>query len=71
MEGEEISFYLLYREAAVDKIWKSIPLCSRVDHRVFGLDSDTTYDFVIMACDSHGECQVSNMVCLRTERSAV
>lgn len=68
-EGE-ISYYVLYREAAANKIWKSISLCARVDHRVFGLDSDTMFDFVIMATGPSGECQVSNMVTLRTERSA-
>jgi len=62
--------YLLYREAAANKIWKSISLYGRVDHRVFGLEPDTLYDFVIMACDSNCECQVSNMVTLKTERSA-
>ena len=65
-----ISHYLLYREASVNKIWKSISLYGRVDHRVFGLGPDTMYDFVIMACDKNSECQVSNMVTLKTERSA-
>jgi len=65
-----VDHYLLYREAAVNKIWKSISLYGRVDHRVFGLEPDTLYDFVVMACDSNCECQVSNMVTMRTERSA-
>ena len=59
-----------YREAAANKIWKSIALANRADHRVFGLESDTMFDFVIMACNKNGECQVSNKVTLRTERSA-
>ncbi|KAI0218954.1 E3 ubiquitin-protein ligase Midline-1 [Lamellibrachia satsuma] len=65
-----LTFYLLYREASDNKIWKSLALYNRADHRVFGLDPDTMYDFVIMLCDSNGECQVSNMVTLRTEMSA-
>ena len=65
-----MTFYLLYREADDNKIWKSLSLCGRLDHRVFGLDTDTMYDFVIMACDVSGECQVSNMVTLRTENAA-
>jgi len=65
-----VEHYLLYREAAVNKIWKSISLYGRVDHRVFGLEPDTLYDFVVMACDSNCECQVSNMVTMKTERSA-
>jgi len=65
-----ISHYLLYREASANKIWKSISLYGRVDHRVFGLGPDTMYDFVIMACDKNSGCQVSNMVTLKTERSA-
>ena len=65
-----VEHYLLYREASVNKIWKSISLYGRVDHRVFGLEPDTLYDFVVMACDTNCECQVSNMVTMRTERSA-
>jgi len=65
-----VEHYLLYREASVNKIWKSISLYGRVDHRVFGLEPDTLYDFVVMACDSNCECQVSNMVTMKTERSA-
>ena len=65
-----LTFYLLYREASGNKIWKSVSLYNRADHRVFGLDAATMYDFVIMSCDSNGECQVSNMVTLRTEISA-
>jgi len=42
----------------------------QVDHRVFGLQPDTMYDFVIMACNREGECQVSNQVTMSTERSA-
>lgn len=62
--------YLLYREASVNKIWKSIPLCCRVEHRVFGLESDTVYDLAIMACNRDGECNVSNIVTLKTECAA-
>lgn len=65
-----LTFYLLYREASGNKIWKSVSLYNRNDHRVFGLDPDTMYDFVVMSCGSNGECQVSNMVTLRTELSA-
>jgi hypothetical protein len=66
-----ISHYLVYRESSLNKIWKSLLLYGRVDHRVFGLEPDTCYDFVIMACETwNGECQVSNEVTLRTERSA-
>ena len=65
-----VEHYLLHREASVNKIWKSISLYGRVDHRVFGLEPDTLYDFVVMACDSNCECQVSNMVTMKTERSA-
>ena len=42
----------------------------RLDHRVFGLQSDTMYDFVVMATSKNGECQVSNSVTLRTEQAA-
>jgi len=65
-----VDHYLLFREASINKIWKSISLYGRVDHRVFGLEPDTLYDFVVMACDSNCECQVSNMVTMKTEKSA-
>ena len=65
-----VSHYLLYREASADKIWKSISMYGRLDHRVFGLESDMDYDFVVMACGKNGECQVSNTVHLKTERAA-
>lgn len=68
---EEIYHYLLYREASANKIWRSIILFGRVDHRVFGLESDTMYDFVIMSCNEDGECQVSNSVTLQTERTTL
>jgi hypothetical protein len=66
----EVSHYLLYREASVNKIWKSVSMYGRLDHRVFGLESDTMYDFCVMSCGKNGECQVSNMVTLRSERAA-
>jgi len=67
---DDLSHYLLYRESSDDKIWKSVSMYGRLDHRVFGLESDTSYDFVVMACSKMGKCQVSNTVTLRTERSA-
>ena len=68
--ADSVIHYLLYREASVNKIWKSIPLCCRVEHRVFGLESDTVYDLAIMACNRNGECHVSNIVTLKTECAA-
>ena len=66
----DISHFLLYRESSADKIWKSVSMYGRLDHRVFGLQSDTMYDFVVMATSKNGECQVSNSVTLRTEQAA-
>ena len=66
----DISHFLLYRESAADKIWKSVSMYGRLDHRVFGLQSGTMYDFVVMATSKNGECQVSNSVTLRTEEAA-
>ena len=70
LAGTGISYYLLYREEAADKIWKSVSMYGRLDHRVFGLQSNTVYDFVVMATNPNGECQVSNRITLRTEEAA-
>jgi len=42
----------------------------REDHRVFGLDANTEYEFVILAYNQKGECQLSNKLVLETESSA-
>ena len=42
----------------------------REEHRVFGLEPQTEYDFVILAYNLRGECQLSNKVTLQTEPSA-
>eukprot|EP00918_Siedleckia_nematoides_P054876 GHVU01119821.1.p1 GENE.GHVU01119821.1~~GHVU01119821.1.p1 ORF type:complete len:609 (-),score=56.35 GHVU01119821.1:1770-3596(-) len=69
VETSGVSHFLLYREASANKIWKSIPLFGRLEHRVFGLEPDIMYNFVIMACGKNTECQVSNMVTLHTDRA--
>ena len=37
---------------------------------MFGLEPSTEYDFVILAYNLRGECQLSNKVTLHTESSA-
>nr|KAG5704765.1 hypothetical protein BaRGS_005221 [Batillaria attramentaria] len=37
------------------------------EHRVFGLEADTQYEFVVMASNPRGECQLSQKLLLRTE----
>ena len=41
----------------------------RLDHRVFGLESDTEYDFMILARDHEGNGLLSKSVRLKTEAS--
>ena len=66
-----LSFYLLYREASTPAmIWKSVDMYDRADHRVFGLEPYTRYNFAVMACDKNGECQVSRLTSLSTELAA-
>ncbi|XP_067659211.1 E3 ubiquitin-protein ligase Midline-1-like [Haliotis asinina] len=70
---QKISHFLLYRPSGQGQhgLWKSVSLYGRQEHRVFGLEPNTEYDFVIMACNSRGECQLSNRVSLQTELSAI
>jgi len=42
-------------------------LYGRQDHRVFGLDLGCEYEFLILACNHRGECQISNKITLQTE----
>lgn len=37
---------------------------------MFGLESNTEYEFVILAYNLRGECQLSNKITLETESSA-
>ena len=37
---------------------------------MFGLEPNSEYDFVILAYNLRGECQLSNKVILQTEPSA-
>ena len=67
---ENISHFLLYRETGDDKIWRSIAMYAREDHRVFGLESGVSFDFVVLACGSDGQCEISNTVTLNTEMPA-
>ncbi|XP_046336008.1 E3 ubiquitin-protein ligase Midline-1-like isoform X2 [Haliotis rufescens] len=70
---QKISHFLLYRPSDQGHrcLWKSVSLYGRQEHRVFGLEPNTEYDFVIMACNPRGECQLSNRVSLQTELSAI
>ena len=66
---QSISHFLLYRSHDRKSLWRSVALCGRPEHRVFGLESETQYEFVVMATNPRGECQLSGRVVLETERS--
>ncbi|KAL3862461.1 hypothetical protein ACJMK2_008425 [Sinanodonta woodiana] len=65
---QQISHFLLYRPASQTRTWRSIPIYGRQEHRVFGLEPSTEYEFVILACNIRGECQLSNKVIFQTEQ---
>ncbi|XP_052760483.1 E3 ubiquitin-protein ligase Midline-1-like isoform X1 [Mya arenaria] len=67
---QKISHFLLYRQPANNRVWKCVSMYGREDHRVFGLESGTEYEFVILAYNLRGECQLSNKVVIETESSA-
>lgn len=67
---QKISHFLLYRQPAHNRVWKCVSMYGREDHRVFGLDSGTEYEFVILAYNLRGECQLSNKINLETESSS-
>nr|KAG5692793.1 hypothetical protein BaRGS_002923 [Batillaria attramentaria] len=64
---QSISHYLLYRPRDRKSLWRAVALCGRQEHRVFGLEADTQYEFVVMASNPRGECQLSQKLLLRTE----
>ncbi|CAH1773067.1 unnamed protein product [Owenia fusiformis] len=68
--NEDTAHYLLYRESTGTKVWKSTPTYKTDTHRVFGLEPDTQYSFLILACNQIGECHMSNQSTLSTQRSA-
>ncbi|XP_060069340.1 probable E3 ubiquitin-protein ligase MID2 [Ylistrum balloti] len=68
---QNISHFLLYRQVALSRAWRTLVLYGRQDHRVFGLDTNVEYEFVIMASNPRGECQISNKVSLQTEANEV
>ncbi|KAL5014038.1 hypothetical protein ScPMuIL_008308 [Solemya velum] len=63
---QQISHFLLYRQATQNRAWNSVCLYGRQDHRIFGLNNNTDYEFVILACNQRGECQLSNKTVLQT-----
>lgn len=67
---QKISHFLLYRQPSQNRVWKCISMYGRQEHRVFGLEPSTEYDFVILAYNLRGECQLSNKVTFHTESSA-
>ncbi|KAK6177390.1 hypothetical protein SNE40_015499 [Patella caerulea] len=67
---QNISHYLLYRPLGQNRIWRSVCLYGRQEHRAFGLAPNTEYEFIIMACNLIGECQLSSRVTLKTDQSA-
>ncbi|OWF56200.1 E3 ubiquitin-protein ligase MID2 [Mizuhopecten yessoensis] len=64
---QNISHFLLYRPVALSRAWRTLVLYGRQDHRVFGLDTNVEYEFVLMASNPRGECQISNKISLQTE----
>ena len=67
---QKISHFLLYRLPSQHRVWKCVSMYGRQEHRVFGLEPNSEYDFVILAYNLRGECQLSNKVSLQTEASA-
>ncbi|KAK3104399.1 hypothetical protein FSP39_001158 [Pinctada imbricata] len=66
---QHISHFLLYRTLGYSKPWRTLSLYGRQEHRVFGLESNSEYEFLVLACNQRGECQISNRVILQTESS--
>ena len=69
-DSSNLAHYLLYCEAGPQKVLKSMRMYARPNHTVFGLEADTLYDLVIIACNGEGECTMSDVVTLRTERDS-
>ncbi|XP_060595573.1 E3 ubiquitin-protein ligase Midline-1-like isoform X2 [Ruditapes philippinarum] len=67
---QKISHFLLYRQPSQNRVWKCVSMYGREEHRVFGLAPSTEYEFVILAYNQRGECQLSNKVLLQTESSS-
>ncbi|XP_064643002.1 E3 ubiquitin-protein ligase Midline-1-like [Lineus longissimus] len=70
-----LEFHLLYREANVNiapRIWKSKTMSSHGtnNHRIFGLEPNTQYEFMVLASGDDMACQLSEAVVLKTESSA-
>ncbi|KAK7094223.1 hypothetical protein V1264_007873 [Littorina saxatilis] len=65
---QSISHFLLYRSRNRKSLWRSVALCGRAEHRLFGLEPETLYEFVVMATNPGGECQLSERVVLETEK---
>lgn len=66
---QKISHFLLYRQSSQNRVWKCVSMYGREEHRVFGLAASTEYEFVILAYNQRGECQLSNKVVLETNSS--
>ena len=64
---QSISHFLLYRPRDRNSLWRCVALCGRQEHRVFGLDPETQHEFVVMATNPRGECQLSEKLVLETE----
>ncbi|XP_045161107.1 E3 ubiquitin-protein ligase Midline-1-like isoform X2 [Mercenaria mercenaria] len=67
---QKISHFLLYRQPSQNRVWKCVSMYGREEHRVFGLAPSTEYEFVILAYNQRGECQLSNKIVLETESSS-
>ncbi|KAL4220852.1 hypothetical protein ACF0H5_019119 [Mactra antiquata] len=67
---QKISHFLLYRQPTQNGVWKCVAMYGREEHRVFGLDPGSEYEFIILAYNLRGECQLSNKITLETEASA-
>ncbi|XP_041378552.1 E3 ubiquitin-protein ligase Midline-1-like isoform X2 [Gigantopelta aegis] len=61
-----IDHRLLYRQTGMKTLWNSETFLGDEVHTVHGLDSNTEYEFVLLAANLKGECQLSNTVVLHT-----
>ena len=61
-----IEYRLLYRQTGIKTIYNSETFLGEEVHTVHGLESDTEYEFVLLAANLKGECQLSNTVVLQT-----
>ena len=68
---QKISHFLLYRQPSHNRIWKCLSMFGRDEHQVFaGFKQGIEYEYVILAYNLRGECQLWNKIVIETDSSS-